>query len=88
MSKDVITTKQVTIYVAADGGEHPTREAAALCNVRAEMSEMLDDHALYGEIQVNDAVNVIMQNWGRLVAIMDAAGAHAVAGPRRRRKRT
>lgn len=91
MSKEIgkamtITEKQITVYVASDGSEHRTREAAALRNVEAQLYALFEKESAHGEMRASEAVDVVIRHWGILMSIMDDAGAHAVAEPKRRKR--
>ena len=57
-------TQRRTIYIADDGSEHQTKEAAELCDTRYRMHTLFNQWVgtADGKIDPADAVNILLEN--------------------------
>jgi len=58
------------MWRTADGAIFNTQEEAVRHEIETQIHQLLSDRAAYGQIEVSEAVEIIMENWSALTKIM------------------
>jgi len=55
-------TQRRTVYIADDGSEHQTKEAAELCDTRTRMLDLIKQECSFLGLTSKEVVDVLLQN--------------------------